>query len=140
VWIEGPTSESEGIASMKFPKLIFLVAGIYGLLVMLPQYFLEAKTGIDYPPAITHPEFFYGFIGVTVAWQVLFLVMSRDPVRFRPAIIPSIIEKAGFSIAAVVLFLQHRLAAVVLIPAGIDVILGTLFVVAYVVLGRQETS
>jgi len=125
---------------MKFPKLIFLVAGIYGLLVMLPQYFLEAKTGIDYPPAITHPEFFYGFIGVTVAWQVLFLVMSRDPVRFRPAIIPSIIEKAGFSIAAVVLFLQHRLAAVVLIPAGIDVILGTLFVVAYVVLGRQETS
>jgi hypothetical protein len=140
VWIEGPTSESEGIASMKFPKLIFLVAGIYGLLVMLPQYFLEAKTGIDYPPAITHPEFFHGFIGVTVAWQVLFLVMSRDPVRFRPAIIPSIIEKAGFSIAAVVLFLQHRLAAVVLIPAGIDVILGTLFVVAYVVLGRQETS
>ncbi|HZJ45643.1 MAG TPA: hypothetical protein VFD63_17850 [Pyrinomonadaceae bacterium] len=125
---------------MKFPKLIFLVAGIYGLLVMLPQYFLEAKTGIDYPPAITHPEFFYGFIGVTVAWQVLFLVMSRDPVRFRPAIIPSIIEKAGFSIAALVLFLQHRLAAVVLIPAGIDVILGTLFVVAYVVLGRQETS
>jgi hypothetical protein len=125
---------------MKFPKLIFLVAGIYGLLVMLPQYFLEAKTGIDYPPAITHPEFFYGFIGVTVAWQVLFLVMSRDPVRFRPAIIPSIIEKAGFSIAALVLFLQHRLAAVVLIPAGIDVILCTLFVVAYVVLGRQETS
>jgi hypothetical protein len=125
---------------MKFPKLIFLVAGIYGLLVMLPQYFLEAKTGIDYPPAITHPEFFYGFIGVTVAWQVLFLVMSRDPVRFRPAIIPSIIEKAGFSIAALVLFLQHRLAAVVLILAGIDVILGTLFVVAYVVLGRQETS
>ena len=125
---------------MKFPKLIFLVAGIYGLLVMLPQYFLEVKTGTDYPPPITHPEFFYGFIGVTVAWQVLFLVMSRDPVRFRPAIIPSIIEKAGFSIAAVVLFLQHRLAAVVLIPAGIDVILGTLFVVAYVVLGRHESS
>ena len=128
------------VAAIRFAKRVFTTAGVYGLIVMLPQYFLEHATGRMYPPAITHPEFFYGFIGVTVAWQVLFLVMSRDPVRFRPAIIPSIIEKAGFGIAAVVLFLQHRLAAVVLIPAGIDVILGTLFVVAYVVLGRQETS
>ena len=125
---------------MRFARLTFLIAGIYGLVVMLPQYFLEAKTGRDFPPAITHPEFFYGFIGVTLAWQVLFLVMSRDPVLFRPAIIPSILEKAGFSIAAVVLFLQHRLAAVMLVPVGIDMILGVLFVVAYVVLGRNEST
>ena len=125
---------------MKFVRLTFLIAGIYGLIVMLPQYFLEAQTGRDYPPPITHPEFFYGFIGVTVAWQVLFLVMSRDPIRFRPAIIPAIIEKAGFVIAAVVLFLQHRLATVMLVPAGLDMILGVLFVVAYVVLGRSESA
>jgi len=125
---------------MKFARLTFLIAGIYGLIVMLPQYFLEAQTGRDYPPAITHPEFFYGFIGVTVPWQVLFLVMSRDPLRYRPAIIPSILEKAGFAIAAVVLFLQSRLATVVLVPAGIDMILGILFTVSYVVLGRHEPA
>lgn len=125
---------------MKFARVTFLIAGIYGLVVMLPQYFLEAKTGRDFPPPITHPEFFYGFIGVTVAWQVLFLVMSRDPVRFRPAIIPAILEKAGFSIAAIVLFLQHRLASVMLAPAGIDVILGILFLVAYIRLKNAEST
>jgi len=66
--------------------------------------------------------------------------MSRDPLRYRPAIIPSILEKAGFAIAAVVLFLQSRLATVVLVPAGIDMILGVLFTVSYVVLGRHEPA
>ena len=49
---------------MKFARIVFLVAGIYGLLVVAPQYFLEARIGRDTPPAITHPEFFYGFVGV----------------------------------------------------------------------------
>ena len=121
---------------MKFARLTFLVAGIYGLIVMLPQYFLEAKTGRDFPPAITHPEFFYGFIGITVAWQLLFLVMSRDPLRYRPAIIPAVVEKASFSIAAVVLFLQQRLSPVALVPVSIDIILGILFIASYVTLRR----
>src|SRR5262245_26733618 len=76
----GATSEVE----MKFAKVVFLVAGIYGLLVLVPQFFLEARIGRDTPPPITHPEFFYGFICVAVAWQVLFLVLSKDPVRYRP--------------------------------------------------------
>lgn len=41
---------------MKFAKRVFLAAGIYGLIVMLPFYFLENKIGCDFPPAITHPE------------------------------------------------------------------------------------
>ena len=53
---------------MRFAKYTFLVAGVYGLIVMLPQFFLETKIGQDQPPAITHPEFFYGFICVTVAF------------------------------------------------------------------------
>ncbi len=68
---------------MKFAKVVFLVAGIYGLIVLAPHYFLEAKTGPDFPPPITHPEFYYGFIGVTIAWQVLFLLLSKNPTRYR---------------------------------------------------------
>lgn len=41
---------------MKLAKWVFLVSGIYGLVVLIPQYFLESKNGVDYPPAITHPE------------------------------------------------------------------------------------
>ncbi len=43
---------------MKFSKIVFLIAGIYGLLVLTPMYFLESKIGRDAPPAITHPEYF----------------------------------------------------------------------------------
>ncbi len=117
---------------MKFAKLVFLVAGVYGLIVMLPQYFLEGKTGNDFPPPITHPEFYYGFIGVTVAWQVLFFLLSRNPGRYRVMMIPAILEKASFSIAVVILFFQNRVSPLMLALAAIDSLLGVLFVVAYV--------
>ena len=54
---------------MKFSKIVFRTAGIYGLIVLLPQYFMQAKNGQDFPPAITHPEYYYGFIGVGIAFQ-----------------------------------------------------------------------
>ena len=54
--------------------------------------------------AITHPEYFYGFIGVGLAWQVAFLIIATDPRRYRPLIIPSIIEKFSFAAAIAVLF------------------------------------
>jgi len=116
---------------MKFAKRVFLVAGIYGLIVLLPQFFLEGKIGRDSPPAITHPEFFYGFICVAVAWQVLFLVLSRDPVRYRPMMIPAMLEKIGFPVAVAVLYLQERLDPTIFVPASADLILLVLFIVSY---------
>lgn len=116
---------------MKFARVVFLVAGIYGLLVLVPQFFLEAKIGRDTPPPITHLEYFYGFICVAVAWQILFLVLSRDPVRFRPMMIPAMLEKIGFPIAVVILYLQGRLAPTIFVPASADVILLILFFISY---------
>jgi len=116
---------------MKFARYTFLIAGIYGLLVLAPQYFLEAKIGADTPPPITHPEFFYGFVGVGIAFQIVFLVISRDPVRYRLMIPPSIVEKASFAIAAFALYAAGRLNTQMLAAAAIDAILGTLFVIAW---------
>ena len=117
---------------MNFAKRIYLIAGIYGLIVLLPMYFLEERTGRDSPPPITHPEYFYGFIGVAVAWQVLFLILSRNPIRYRPMMIPAILEKAGFGIATLALFLQNRISLMMLCAGMIDLTLGLLFVLAYV--------
>jgi len=125
---------------MKFARVVFLVAGIYGLIVLLPQYFLEAKVGLDSPPPITHPEFYYGFIGVAVAWQVGFLILSTDPVRYRPLMLAGVLEKIGFPIAAAALYLQHRVAGVILFPAGLDLILLVLFLVAYVKTSELKTN
>ena len=115
----------------KLPRVVFLVAGIYGLIVLLPQFFLERKIGVDTPPPITHPEFFYGFICVAVAWQVLFLIVSRDPVRYRPMMIPAMLEKMGFPIAVLVLYLQGRVSPTIFIPASLDLVLLVLFIAAY---------
>ncbi len=116
---------------MNFARRVFLVAAIYGFVVLLPQYFLEDKTGRDFPPAITHPEYFYGFIGVALAWQIVFVIISRDPARHRAIMIPAIVEKAGFGFAAIALFLAGRLNTQMLGAGLLDLVLGALFVVAY---------
>src|SRR4029077_20616374 len=104
-------------------------------LVVLPQSFCENRMGIKHPPAITHPEYFYGFIGVGVAWQVAFLVIGQDPPRYRMLILPAILEKATFGIAAMVLFAQQRLSSPILIFAIIDLMLSVLFATAFWQLG-----
>jgi hypothetical protein len=116
---------------MKFAKVLFWVAGIWGIVVIAPLYFLFDVIGRQDPPAITHPGFYYGFAGVALAWQIAFLVIARDPVRFRPMMIPSVVEKFSFGIAVVVLFLQGRMHRSDLVLAGTDLTLGVLFVVAY---------
>ena len=116
---------------MNFAKRIFLIAGIYGLIVLLPQYLLEEKSGRDFPPPITHSEYYYGFVGVAVTWQIVFFILSRDPVRYRAMMIPAILEKASFGIPVVILFALNRLSVPMLAAGVVDLILGTLFVVAY---------
>jgi hypothetical protein len=117
---------------MSFAKRIFLIAGIYGLIVLLPQYLLEEKNGRDFPPPITHSEYYYGFVGVAVTWQIVFFILSRDPVRYRAIMIPAILEKASFGIPVVILFALNRLSVTMLAAGVVDLVLGTLFVVAYI--------
>jgi hypothetical protein len=112
---------------MNFARRVFQVAGIYGIVVLVPQYFMEKQVGRDFPPPITHPEHFYGFIGVALAWQVLFFVIARDPVRYRGAIWPAILEKLAFGLAAIVLFTQDRLPALILGAGIIDLVFAALF-------------
>mgnify|MGYP001798363843 CR=1 FL=1 len=107
------------------------IACICGLWVLRRHYFVEGRVGRDYPPPITHPEHFYGFIGVAVAWQVLFLLVATDPRRYRLVMLPAIIEKLTYGCAVIVLFLQHRVAPVVLLFACVDLCLGALFYVSF---------
>jgi hypothetical protein len=122
---------------MKFAKRVFLIAGIYGLIVLPPLYFLEDKTGRDYPPPITHPEYYYGFIGVTLAWQILLVVISTDPVRYRPIMIMPMLAKTSFVIAVTILFIQGRVAATTFGASMVDLLLVILFLIAY---ARLRTS
>lgn len=116
---------------MRFARWVFLLAGLSGIIIVAPLYLMEEHVGREYPPPINHPEFFYGFAGVTLAWQVMFLVIASDPVRYRLAMLPAMLEKVGFVVAICVLYAMGRVPAVWLGAASMDGTLFVLFVVAF---------
>jgi hypothetical protein len=116
---------------MKFAKVVFRVAAIWGVLSLTPLYFLFDMIGKKDPPPITHPAFFYGFVGAGLAWQLAFLVIAQDPIRFRPVMIPAILEKFTYGIAVLLLVVQGRTQQQDLLFAGMDMLLGVLFTAAY---------
>jgi len=116
---------------VNFAKIVFWVAGIWGFLVLTPLYFMLDIIGQKDPPPITHPGFFYGFVGVALVWQVVFIIVATDPVRYRPLMIPSILEKVSWSTAVIVLVMQQRMHQSDLVFAGTDLLLGVLFVITW---------
>jgi uncharacterized membrane protein YccC len=117
--------------AMKFAKIIFRVAGFWGLLTLIPLYFMFNLIGQKDPPPITHPAFFYGFIGAALAWQFAFFIIATDPARYRPLMIPSVFEKFSYGIAVVILVAQNRMHPSDLLFGCVHLLLGTLFVISY---------
>jgi hypothetical protein len=117
---------------MRFAKIAFRIAGIWGLLIIVPLYFLFDATGIHNPPAITHPEFYFSFFGVTLVWQLAFFVIASNPIRFRPFILIAILEKLIYILTISILYLQHRVAANQLLWVGTDSILCLLFIASWI--------
>ena len=117
---------------MKFAKIVFWIAGIWGVLVITPLFFMFNLIGRQDPPQITHPGFYYGFVTAALAWQIAFFVIAQDPIRLRPLIVPAIIEKFGYGIAVVVLVLQNRMHTSDLMFGCVDLLLGALFVAAFI--------
>lgn len=118
---------------MRFAKIVYWVAGIWGVVVITPLYFLFDVIPVKDPPAITHPGFYYGFVGTALAWQIAFLFIAWDPLRLRPMMIPSMVEKFSYGIAVVTLVMQGRMQRWDLVFGATDLLLGVLFVAAWVV-------
>ncbi len=117
---------------MRFAKWVFVLAGIAGVVMIIPPYFLEEQFGRDHPPPINHPELYYGFFGVTLAWQFMFLVIGSDPVRFRLGMLPAMLAKASFAIAVPILFALERVTIAWLGFAAMDSTWLVLFAISYV--------
>jgi hypothetical protein len=116
---------------MRFAKIVFSVAGVWGLVVLTPLLFLFDYMGRQYPPPITHSDFYYGFVTVALAWQVAFLMISRDPVRFRPLMVAAMLEKFGYVASLFALYAHGEIQRAQAAVAGPDLVLGLLFVVAF---------
>lgn len=124
---------------MRLAKWVFRLAGATGLLQVAPLY-LEDRFFQDYPPATNRPEFYFGFAGLCLAWQVMFLLIGSDPVRYRPAMLPAMLEKASFAGAVPLLYAAGRVAAVWLCFAAVDAAWLVLFGVAFLRTPKVDPS
>jgi hypothetical protein len=126
-------TDAVGGATMKdlFARRVFLIAGVYGIVVLVPGFFSEKMLAEKMPPAVTHPEFYYGFFGVALAWQVALLIIARDPLRFRPIIPAAILEKLAYAVACALLLVLGRVPLIVAFGGAGDFILGALFTISY---------
>ena len=116
---------------MKFAKIVFRIAAVWGVLVLTPLYFMFDLIGRQDPPPITHPAFYYGFVSIGLVWQTAFWMIGQDPVRLRPIMILAVLEKFSFGAVQTVLYLQHRLHGSDLALGCIDMLWGMLFLVAF---------
>ncbi|HME59170.1 MAG TPA: hypothetical protein VKF63_12585 [Terracidiphilus sp.] len=105
---------------MKFARIVFAIAGGMGLLAIIPMYMAPGTYR------------YYGVLGPLVAWQLVFFLIAADPKRYRPIMIPAMLEKALWVLTLVFFFVQGKITtAAVLgstVPHGL---LGVLFAIAY---------
>ena len=125
---------------MKFARIVFCAAGIWGVLILTPLFFIFSSIGRNDPPPITHPGFYYGFATVGLAFQFVFIVIATDPVRFRPVIIPAVFEKMSYAAAMTTLYCQLRIHAADLVIAGADFLFGLMFVAAFLKTGAASRN
>lgn len=116
---------------MSAVRWLFRIAAAYGLLALLPMY-------LQPPPDAAAPAFYYGFIGVASAWQLAFLLIAHDPVRYRLVILPGIVEKLGFGVAALLLYSQDRIAPLLAAGGALDLAMAAAFAWAFVRIGRAS--
>jgi len=112
---------------VRFARWVFRIAGLYGIVVVAPMLFFERQIA----PGITYPVFFYAWVSVDLVWQILFLVLSTDPIRYRPIMLVSVLEKATAVIAIPWLYLLGRIGSLWLGVAAVDLVFGVLFLAAY---------
>ena len=124
---------------MKFARIVFIAAGIWGIVVLVPLYFLVDVSGRQYSPPTVYPQFFYGFVSVALAWQVAFLLIGTDPERFRPLMIVAILEKLGWVTTVAALRAGERISTLDASSGLPDAILGVLFIAAFAASRKAAT-
>jgi hypothetical protein len=117
---------------MKFARVVFAIAGVWGLAVLMPLYFVFDLVGRRYPPPVTHPDFYFGFVAVALVWQVAFLIIATNPVRYRPMMLAAVLEKACYMATMGTMLAKGLIQVDQFVIVSPDLLLGVMFAVAFV--------
>lgn len=115
---------------MRLARWIFLIAGIWGMLVLLPLLFAERLVGV------LQPELYYGFVCLNICWQVAYLLIATEPGRYRPMMLAAILAKGSAFVALTWLYLLERVAVHWVAIGTVDGLLAALFLAAFVATRR----
>ena len=106
---------------MKFARIVFWIAGAFGIVALVFLYLTPGS------------PIYYGLLATLVAWQAGFFVIGSDPRRFRPLMIPAVLEKGLWMVTLVILHLKGQVTARDLAAnAATHGVLGVLFLVAFI--------
>ena len=86
---------------MKTIRIIFALAAAWGFLAVIPGLFDEAGP---------RPEYYYGFLGLALVFQLVFVIIALDPLRYRALVPIAILEKLAFFLRVTILYLQGQVA------------------------------
>jgi hypothetical protein len=111
-------------ADTRFASRIFRSAAIYGVIVVFPLYMLAVPD----PWHLTH----LGFVGVVLVFQGVFWVIADDPLRYHRLILLGVFEKICFGVPAISFALRGQVNKVSGMFGMIDLLLGALFLLAWV--------
>jgi hypothetical protein len=117
---------------MIFAKRVFQIAGAWGLFILTIAYAAHFLGGEEWAVVTSHPQYVHGFFLVTLAWQVAFLIIATDPVRYRLLMLAAMLEKFPFTLATILLYAAGSVPAIALVIGLIDGVLGVLFAAAYI--------
>jgi hypothetical protein len=116
---------------LKFARIVFLSAPIFGVIVLAPGFF-AGTTLHDGSPRPGLP-FYFGFLCLSLTWQFVYVLIGLDPVRYRPMMLLAALAKLSYFAVCVVLFLTAHLAVGPLLYIScIDASYAVLFITALV--------
>ncbi len=105
---------------MKFARIVFWIAGAFGMVAIVPLYRTPGE------------PVYYGLLATLVAWQAAFFVIGWDPRRFRPLMIPAMLEKALWMATLAVLHFKGQVTdRDIAANAATHGLLGVLFLIGF---------
>jgi hypothetical protein len=111
-------------------RWLFRGAAIYGLIVLLPLYFLEKSVATP-QELLVHPEYYYGFIGTASAFQLIYWTIGADPGRYRALMPIAVVAKLSFWIPCALLWLAGRTGQSAFLFSCVDLLLAIGFFTAW---------
>ena len=111
------------LIAVRFARSVYLAAAIYGLLAVPPLYLTDAPD--------PHRLMYFAFAGIALVFQGVFLVIARDPRRYRAFVPLTIFEKVSFGVPALAFWSQGKAESAMALGGAIDLALAAVFTVVW---------